>query len=97
MDSTDIIKDNVLETTEPIKRGRGRPRKQEEDKIVKQDRTGYMHAYYKTHYSPKPRIINPDVHYGRPVKTDKLTADMKEYQRLYRQKQKMKKSLETLD
>ena len=89
-------KDNIIK--EPIiKRGRGRPRKQEEDKIVKEDRTEYMHNYYKSHYSPKPRIIREDVHYGRPFKTDKLTTDMKEYQRIYRQKLKMKKSLDTLD
>jgi hypothetical protein len=79
MISTDNeIKENVLETTEqPIKRGRGRPRRVEDI-----DRKIYMHSYYKTHYSPKQPPTEAKIH---------KTADMKAYQKAYREKQKLKK------
>lgn len=94
---TEDIKDNI--TVEIVKRGRGRPRKEPEEKkiLTSADRKDYMHNYYKSHYSPKPRINNPDIKYGRPMKEHKLTEDMKEYQRLYRQKLKMKQTLNSLD
>ena len=79
-------------TVEIVKRGRGRPRKEPEEKkiLTSADRKDYMHEYYSKHYNPKPRITNPDVKYGRPLKQNRLTEDMKEYQRIYRQKLKMK-------
>ena len=51
------------------------------DNVTSSDRKDYMHNYHKTHYSPKPRIINPEVKYGRPVKQHKLTEDMSAYQK----------------
>ena len=66
MDLTEITKDNI--TKEPIKRGRGRPRKEEHEKIVKQDRTEYMHNYCINHYTHKPRIKDPLIRYGRHQK-----------------------------
>ena len=91
------IKDNI--TVEIVKRGRGRPKKEPEDKkiLTSADRKDYMHNYYKSHYNPKPRIVNPDIKYGRPLKENRLTDNMKEYQRLYRQKLKMKRNLNLLD
>ena len=70
--------------TQPVKRQRGRPRKTEDI-----DRKIYQNIYYMSHRVPKERA--PDSpKLGRPLKPDdqKLTHDMKAYQRQYRMKKK---------
>ena len=92
-DTNDIIQ------TELIKRPRGRPRKDINERkiLTSSDRKDYMHNNYSSHYNPKPRIVNPDIKYGRPIKEHKLTEDMSAYQKAYREQRKLKLVLNSMD
>ena len=86
MTASDIINpttDEVINNEEPIKRCRGRPKR-----VVDVDRKIYYHTYYKTHDSPKQQPTDE-------VKVFK-TADMKAYQKAYRERKKAEKLLSSL-
>lgn len=79
----------TTDTTQPIKKNRGRPRRTDD-----LDRKIYMRNYYMAHHVPKPRL--PDApKLGRPLKPDdqKLTHNMTEYQRQYRLNKILSKKL----